>query len=139
VDHQGRDRDSDHPRADAAVPLWVTRQHPHHEDRRQREVDTDVVTVEEADDGFAVERQRLHRLLGEQAQPALETDHLAGVLDGLVGVVAGQIADLAVADEGDGDDDQFAHQPRTAGRIERGRGVHADIVEPTTDNSLTTR
>ena len=91
--------------------------HPADEGEAGREVDEHVVVVEELHEAVEAHRHPLDAVLAEQVQRALDVHHSAGVGEGRVGVVAGQVADLLVAEERDDDDDDLAHgEPGAVGQ-----------------------
>ena len=115
VDHECDHRHRDEPVAEPRVEIPVAPHHPADEGEAGGEVDEHVVVVEELDQPLQPHRHPLDAVLAEQVQRALDVDHPAGVGEGRVGVVAGQVADLLVAEEGGDDDDDFAHSEPTAG------------------------
>ena len=90
--------------------------HPADEREAGGEVDEHVVVVEELDQPVEVQREVLEPVLVEDVQRLFDVDHAAGVGERGVGVVASEVADLLVPEEGGGDDDDLAHgEPRTGG------------------------
>lgn len=71
-------------------------------------MDDDVVVVEERDERFRSQRDALHGLLVEDAEPTLDVDDARGVVERRRGVVAGEEADLPVAHEEGAEDHDFA-------------------------------
>jgi hypothetical protein len=98
VDRECGCRDTDQPVPHRAVPVGPADEQPQHEGDGDREVDADVVAVEECDQRLAAEGEVLNGALGHEPA-ALDAEHVGGVGHRLVGVVAGEEADLAVADE----------------------------------------
>jgi hypothetical protein len=98
VDRERRCGDADQPVPHGAVPVGPADEQPQHERDRDREVDADVVAVEEPDQRLAAERELLHGALRHEPA-ALHREHVAGVGERVIGVVAGEEANLAVADE----------------------------------------
>ena len=89
--------------------------HPADEGEADGEVDVHVVVVEELDQPVEAHREILEPVLVEDVQRLLDVDHAAGVGERRVGVVARQVADLLVPEEGGNDDDDLAHGEPTAG------------------------
>ena len=88
---------------------------PADEGEAGREVHEDVVVIEELDQPVQAHRHPLDAVLAEHVQRALDVDHPAGVGEGRIGVVAGQVTDLLVAEEGDDDDDDLADREQRPG------------------------
>jgi hypothetical protein len=98
VDRERGGGDAHQPVPHRAVPHGMAYEQPQHEGDRDREVHADVVAVEERHDRLAAQHERLDRVL--RHEPAtLRIEHAAGVAERLGGVVAGEEADLPVADE----------------------------------------
>ena len=93
----------------------MAQHHPADEREAGGEVDEHVVVVEELDQPVQPHRHPLDAVLAEQVQGALDVDHPAGVGEGRLGVVARQVADLLVAEEGGDDDDDLAYGEPAAG------------------------
>ena len=93
----------------------MAQHHPADEREAGGEVDEHVVVVEELDQPVETHRHPLDAVLAEHVQRALDVDHPAGVGERRIGVVAGQVADLLVAEERGDDDDDLAHGEPTAG------------------------
>jgi hypothetical protein len=81
-------RDADEPGADAAVVALMSHVHPHQERCRQREVNSDVVAVQEAHDQVAVHDEPLHSSFTEDVETPFQLDNPIGVGHRRVGVVA---------------------------------------------------
>ena len=115
VDDQRDHRHRDEPVAEPGVEIAVAQHHPADECEAGGEVDEHVVVVEELDQPVQPHRHPLDAVLAEQVQGALDVDHLAGVGEGRIGVVARQVADLLIAEEGGDDDDDLAYGEPAAG------------------------
>jgi len=116
VDHECQQRDRDEPVPEARVQIAVTEHDPADEREAGGEVDEHVVVVEELDQPVETHREVLDAVLAEQVHCLLDVDHTAGVGERRAGVVASQVADLLVPEEGGDDDDDLADgEPRAAG------------------------
>jgi len=71
-------------------------------------MDEHVVVVEESDHRVAVQREVLKPVLGEDVAVAFEVDHPTGIRDGLLGVVAREVPDLAIPEEDRPDQGEFS-------------------------------
>jgi hypothetical protein len=115
VDDERDHRHRDEPVAEPGVEIAVAQHHPADEREAGGEVDEHVVVVEDLDQSVQPHRHPLDAVLAEQVQGTLDVDHPAGVGERRIGVVAREVADLLVADEGGDDDDDLAHGEPTAG------------------------
>jgi len=119
VDRERGEGDGEEPVAEPRVHVAMADDDPADEGEADREVDEDVVVVQELDQAVEAHCRLLQPVLAEHVQVALDTDDLAGVFHGGARVVAGQVADLLVAEEhGDHDDDLANGEPATGGEAE---------------------
>ena len=133
IEHMDDERDQRHrhePVAEPGVQVAVAEHDPSDEREAQREVDEDVVVVEELDQPVEPHREMLDAVLAEDVQRLFDVDHAAGVGERRVGVVASQVADLLVAEEGSDDDDDLADgEPGAGGEAGGTWHRHVQIVE----------
>ena len=127
VEHPGRcqrvedvddERDQRHryePVAEAGVEVAVAEHDPADEREAQREVDEHVVVVEELDQPVEPHRQVLDAVLAEDVERPLGIDDATRVGERGALVVAGQMADLLVSEEGGDDDDDLTDGEPVAG------------------------
>jgi hypothetical protein len=114
VDRQSGQRDRQEPRPDARPHVRMAGVDPHHETDACREVDEDVVVVQEVDGQAAAQDEVLQRALTEHAEPLLDADDPVGVRHRPVDIAAGQMTHLAV------DHEDAHHQGElTDGRCDR--------------------
>jgi hypothetical protein len=121
VDDQTEQRDAGEPVPDQGVVLTTPSEHPHEECGRGREVDEDVVAIEELHRARDVEHPPLHVLFGEHARGALPADESIGVVSRHCGRVAGDETTGAIDEEHACGQHQFdcgrdRQRPRAAGR-----------------------
>jgi hypothetical protein len=112
MDREAGQRDGDDPRPDGSIARRVPGQNPHDEDRREREMDQYVVVVQKRDHGVALQGEALEPAFGEDVCSTLEIDDPPGVGERLVGVVAGEVSDLAVPEQDRDDQGDFTDGPR---------------------------
>ena len=115
VDDERDQRDREEPVAEPRVHVAVAPDDPTDEREAGREVDVHVVVVQELDHPVEPHDQVLDAVLAEDVQRPLGVDDLARVGERRVGVAPGQVADLLVGEEGDGDDDDLADGEPAAG------------------------
>ena len=89
--------------------------HPADEGEAGREVDEHVVVVEELDQPVEPHRQVLDAVLAEDVERPLGIDDATRVGERGALVVAGQMADLLVSEEGGDDDDDLTDGEPVAG------------------------
>jgi len=133
VDDECDQRHRDEPVAEPRVEVAVAEDDPTDECEAQREVDEDVVVVEELDQPVEPHRDVLDAVLAEDVQRLFDVDDAAGIGERRVGVVASQVADLLVAEEGGDDDDDLADgEPGAGGEAGGTWHRHVQIVERAT-------
>ena len=74
MDDEGEQRHAGEPVADLGVLIATAGEHPHQECDRDREMDEDVVPIEELDDPRQIDHPTLHPLLREGADRAFPLD-----------------------------------------------------------------
>lgn len=122
VDHECEQRHRQEPVSKARVQVTVPEHNPADEREADGEVDEHVVVVEELDQPVHPHRDVLDAVLAEHVHGLLDVDDAAGVGERRIRVVAGQVADLLVSEEGGSDDDDLADsEPAAAGEAGSGR------------------
>jgi hypothetical protein len=111
VDDQRRRRDGDEEEPDVGPQLRPPDVDEDKEDHRRRKVHGGVVAIEQPDEVRVAERGPLHRQLGVDAEPILQSEHLVGVVEGAARLVPTQHAPEAVQEQERDDDSDLLDQP----------------------------